>query len=242
MKTKISYFCGFMILSTLTLQAQDKTYSRLAITFGPSIPMGNFANAEAGTFNHWNNSAGFAKTGFEVNLDGSYYFLHALGIGAIIGFSDHGGLNRTDIKTLGDSYTDAFAVDYSTVTTNYRYQALTILIGPRLAIPINEKLSLDINANAGLLKSLSTPEISVELEDVSQFKQASSKTSAFGWQAGAGLNYSLNKKLNLILNAGYFSSAGIKINNENRTNSAGRLVTKQSMSWINTVVGIGYTL
>jgi hypothetical protein len=40
----------------------------------------------------------------------------------------------------------------------------------------------------------------------------------------------------------YFNSDGVKIENENRTNSAGRLVTKQPMSWVNTTIGLTISL
>jgi hypothetical protein len=45
-----------------------------------------------------------------------------------------------------------------------------------------------------------------------------------------------------MFRADYFSSEGVKIENTNRANDAGRLVTKQPMSWINTTLGIFISL
>ena len=40
----------------------------------------------------------------------------------------------------------------------------------------------------------------------------------------------------------YFSTPGVAISNENRSNTAGRLVTNQQMSWINGSLGLAYKL
>jgi opacity protein-like surface antigen len=120
---------------------------------------------------------------------------------------------------------------------------LNVLVGPQFSLR-SGKFIFDFRLLGGLVKSLSTPEMTVLLEDQTgtTFKQSSSTASAFGWQVGTGTRYPLNDKLSLMLKVDYFSSAGVTVGNENRNNSAGRLVTNQPMSWVNITVGIAVSL
>ena len=242
MKAKLLLISSFLLLCVFSAHAQDKKASYLSLSVGPSFATGDFGKAEAGDFDNWNNTAGFAKTGLAISLEGVSYFWSNLGLGANLTYSDHGRLNSSDVATLGNSYTDAFDVDESTVTTNSRYRQLTVLIGPYYNIPLGGKFSVDVHLLGGLLQSLSTPEVKVQLEDVSEFTQKSSTASAFAWKGGLGLHYALSDKLGLVLKADYLNSDGVKIDNENRSNNAGRLVTKQSMSWVNTSIGLTFAL
>jgi len=232
--------CTVMLLNTSTLWAQSNK-SFIGISGGISTPIGNYSKTDLGGYGHWNNNTGFAKTGFNLGVEGAYYVLPKIGIGGVFNFSDHGKLNRSDARQLGDSYTDAFAVDYTTVTTSKRYQTLNVLVGPYFSFPCH-KFSFDVRLLGGWTKSISTPEISVQLEDDESnvFTQKSSTASAFGWQAGIGLRYALTEKISLSIRGDYFYSSGIKIDNENRNNNAGRLVTNQTLSWINGSVGLAY--
>ncbi len=242
MKAKYISLVAFLFGIALTLQAEDKAKNYLGFLAGSSFATGDFSSTGTGTLNNWNNSAGFAKTGFNVGVEGAYYFGANLGVVGTINFSDHGRFVAGDVQKLGDSFTDAFAVDESTVKTTGRYRSLTFMAGPQLSFPFRT-LTIDIRAMGGLLTSLSTPEITVLLEDQTDatFTQKSSTTSAFGWMAGAGLRYALTDKLGLMFRADYISSDGVKIENTNRANNAGRLVTKQPMSWVNTTIGIAYS-
>lgn len=232
------YLTGAVALVSL---AQEKSKSYIFINTGATIALGDFSKAEAGTFNNWNNTAGFAKTGLALSLDGAFFLTQKFSLAGSFYYADHGTFTSTDAAKLGASYTDAFAVDYTTVSTSGRYQSLVVLVGPQYSIPL-KKLTVDVRVMAGLMKSLSTPSMTVELEDQSSFTQNSSAASAFGWQAGAGVRYPLKGKWGLSLKADYFSSNGVAIDNSNRNNSAGRLVTNQPMSWLNVTTGVTYSL
>ncbi|AYB34847.1 outer membrane beta-barrel protein [Chryseolinea soli] len=243
MKTKFIIFCALSVLISFSSIAQDRAKNFIGFTLGASIPTGDFAKAEAGTFNNWNNKAGFANTGFAAGVEGAYYFLPHIGVGGTLYYAQHGGFSQTDAAKLGASYTDAFGVDASTVTTSGNYSSLNLMAGPYFSFPVN-KFTFDIRLLGGLLKSLSTPEMTVVLEDntAAPLQQNSSTGSAFGWQVGAGFRYTLTDKLGLMFRADYFNSDGVKIENEHRENRAGRLVTKQPMSWVNTSVGLSFSL
>lgn len=222
---------------------QEKNQNYVSLAVGASIPTADFAKADAGSFDNWNNTAGFAKTGFTIGVEGAHYFTSRIGLAGIIYYSNHGGFSSSDAAKLGDSYTDAFGVDESTVTTSGSYQALNVMIGPQYTFPLG-KVALDIRVLGGLLKSISTPTMTVQLEDVTAttFTQESSTASAFGWQVGTGIRYPMSGKLGLMFRVDYFSSSGVSIENTNRTNSAGRMVTTQPMSWLNAGLGITYSL
>ena len=228
------------LLAIASANAQNKLHY-ISITAGASTPVGAYSKADAGSFNHWNNSAGFAKTGFAAGIEGAYYILPKFGVVGTVYFADHGALSKSDASTLGDSYTDAFAVDESTVSTSKRYRSLNVLAGPQFSLPLS-KLTVDVRAMAGIIKSISTPEVTVQLEDQSSFTQKSSAASAFGWQVGAGFRYAFSDHLGFLFRADYFKSNGISVDNENRTNTAGRLVTRQPVSWVNGIVGVSFTL
>ncbi|HXA01759.1 MAG TPA: outer membrane beta-barrel protein [Cytophagaceae bacterium] len=222
------------------LNAQDKGKSFIGISSGLAFPTGQFAKSDYGTFGHENDKAGFGKTGFNITLDGAYYFLPKIGWGGIASFMDHGGLNNSDVNKLAAGYTDAFGVAESTVEAQGRYRTINLMTGPYLSFPL-KKFTLDFRAVAGVVKSLSTPTITVTLEDQSTFTQRSSTAAAFGWQAGAGARYALSNTFSLSLRGDYFQTSGIKISNDNRTNNAGRLVTKQPLAGINIAIGVSYS-
>ncbi len=61
----INILFTFLFLTiTSGVMAQEKAQSYIGVAVGPSFAIGDFSKAEAGTFNNWNNKAGFAKTGF----------------------------------------------------------------------------------------------------------------------------------------------------------------------------------
>jgi hypothetical protein len=223
------------------LNAQNKSKSFIGISSGLAIPTGLFAKSDYGTFGHEDNKAGFGKTGFNITLDGAYYFLPKMGWGGIASFMDHGGLNSSDVNKLAAGYTDAFGVAESTVEAQGRYRVINLMTGPYLSFPMN-KLTLDFRAVLGVVKSLSTPTITVTLENQSTFTQKSSNAAAFGWQTGAGVRYALSDAFSLSLRGDYFYTSGIKISNDNRTNNAGRLVTKQPLAGVNIAFGLVYNL
>ena len=239
---KLLALTSLLFVLTYT-QAQNKAKSFISLSGGVSAPTGDFAKTDVGTFNNWNNTSGFAKTGYSMGLDGAYFFWKRLGIGGTITYTDHGTLNSNDAGKLASSYQQAFDVDQDSVSTSGRYRALNVMVGPYLSFPY-KKFTIDFRALAGIVKSISTPQINSTLTDASKnypFSQLSSTAMAFAWQAGAGLRYALTDTWGVSLKADYFYSPGVKISNENRNNNAGRLVTKQQMSWVTISAGIAYS-
>jgi hypothetical protein len=233
------------LLTIVTFSAKAQTKSYIGLFGGASIPTGQFKNSDYGSLNNENNKAGYAKTGVTVGLDGAYYFYKNWAIGGLVSFQDQGRLNQKDVANLSAGYTDAFAVDESTTSATKRYQNLNILLGPQYSF-VFSKLTIDLRAEAGLIKSFSTPELKILLEDpedpAQTFYQRSSTSAAFAYGASAGLRYQLTDHLGLNLKGGFIGSEGFKITNENRNINAGRLVTKQPVSKIQTTLGLIFNL
>jgi len=240
MKMKKIYTLLLSLMLAGIVSGQQKATHYIGISGGVSAPLGVYASTDAGAFGTWNNFSGFAKTGFNIGLDGAYHFLPNIGVGGSINFSDHGRLSGADVQKLADSYTDAFAVDYSTVRTQGRYQTLNLFAGPCFSLPL-KKFTFEARILGGLTQNISSPEIYVTLEDnPNGFKQKSSSHNAFGWQTGLGIRYALTEKISFTMRGDYFHTNGITIDNENRNNAAGREVTKQRMSWTNLSLGLAY--
>jgi len=236
----ILFAVAFISLVSFRAQAQQKSY--WGVFGGVSIPTGQFSNSDYGEFLHENNKAGFAKTGYTFGVDGAWYFHKNWAIAGTISYQDQGQLNGKDVQTLAAGYQDAFGVDQGAVTSTKHYRSLNILVGPQYSF-FFKKLALDLRANAGWLKSLSTPQIDVVVTDDDidhAFAQQSSKASAFAYGGSIDLRYNLCKNFGLVLKENYVASTGLAITNDQRINNAGRLDTKQPVTVFQTTLGINF--
>lgn len=218
-------------------QAQSGNKSYVGVQAGASLPAGEFGKADYG-----DNAAGYAKTGFHLAVDGAHYFKGgAVGLAGQLAFSDNGGLTKADLQKIGDGFTDGFGVAESTVTGDGRYRRLTGMVGPALLFG-GDKLKLELRALAGVVKSLDTPEVTVQLEDNTATKlvQHSSTSTVFGYQAGLGLHYAFTDRIGLVLRGDYLKAGDLTIGNDNRFNVAGRYTEKQPVSAFNTSLGLTF--
>lgn len=238
---KLLILSSALLLTFISFKVKAQS-SYLGVSAGFSSPVGNFAKSDYGEIYHENNKAGYAKTGLTVALDGAYYFTKNWAIAGMVSYQDQGQLNSRDVANLSAGYTEGFGVDQSAVTSTKRYQNLNVLVGPQYSFVFN-KLTVDLRANAGIIKSFSTPEISIVLTDDDTdypFTQHSSTATAFAYGGSAGLRYNLTKGLGLALRENFVSSPGISIPNDNRNNNAGRLDTKQPISVFQTTLGLTF--
>jgi hypothetical protein len=227
--------------SAFTAKAQVSSY--WDITGGVSIPSGQFANSNYGELYHENNQAGFAKTGYVIGLDGAWYIHKSnWGVAATVSYQDQGQLSASDAHALAAGYQDAFGTDLGQATSHGRYQNLNVLIGPQYSF-LFSKLTVDVRASVGVVKSFSTPEIDIVVTDGGiphSFAQLSSTASGFAYGGSADLRYKLSKKLGIVLKENYVASPGIAITNTGRVNNAGRLDTKQPISVFQTALGLNF--
>jgi opacity protein-like surface antigen len=215
-----------------------KSPSFIGITGGYAHIGGNLTKTE-----YSNNASGFASpAGLNLGIEGAYYFHKNVGIGGVFSNSSFYSKGK---QALADGYKEDFDVDSTTVTDKGKYSTYNFLIGPYCSFPM-KKFTIDTRIVVGLV-SAKTPEFKVELEDQANatFYQKSSRANAFGFQAGAGIRYSIVKNLCVKFNVDYFySKPDFKIENENRANNAGRLIEeyKQPIAGVLLNFGIAYQL
>jgi opacity protein-like surface antigen len=233
-----AFSCSLSFGQDKTTDDNSKAKSFIGITGGYANAMGNFVKND-----YEDEKSGYANSaGFNMGLEGAYYFHKNIGIGGV--FSNT-SFYAKGLQTLADGYKDSFEVDSTTVTVKGKYSTLNFLIGPYFSFPV-KKFTFDIRVVGGLVNA-KTPEFTTYLEDQEAvtFVQKSATANTFGFQAGAGVRYSIIKNLCVKLNADfYYSQPNFKITNENRVVNAGRLITdyKQPIMGMYLNFGIAYQL
>jgi hypothetical protein len=230
-----------LILLSFGANAQDKdtkTYAKsyLGLIGGMSIPTGDF-----GRYDYSNNKAGFAKKGITAGLDGAYYIYKNLAIGASFTFQDQGELTTADVQNLSNGYNTAFVKDQTTITAVNRYHNFNLMAGPQYSF-VRGSFTLDLRAEAGLIKSTSTPSFIMLFDNstttTDAIEQHSSEGKAFAYGGSAGLRYSIDDHLDIGLKANYINSSGLPVTYSNDPGTTGRFVTKQPITEIQATLGI----
>ncbi len=231
------------LLICATTFAQQKSASFIAINGGISLPTGNWAKSTevSSTDGFVSDPSGYAAAGPIVSLSGAYFFSKHIGVGGFISFAGY----KTKVEELSAGYQESFDVDQVT-TTATSYKLWNFMPGLYFNFQLQHTLSFTARALAGITSG-STPLITVDVEDGGiddgTFEQKSASKSAFGFDLGAGLSYSLNKHLAVNLNADYFySKPDFTIQNTMRQNSAGREITEydQPLAGVNIGLGLAY--
>ena len=183
--------------------AQEEINNRQANSFmalngGYSSLMGSLTMSD-----YQNLHAGYANNmGYNSGLEGAYYLTKHLGLGGLFNFAS---FSTAHLQSLSDGYKKDFDVDSATVTVTTQYHFYNFLIGPYFSFPV-KRFTFDARALAGI-SYIQTPVFNVVIEDAGKsypFSQNSAKTTAFGFQVGAGIRYTLRPHLALVLNADYF--------------------------------------
>lgn len=201
------------ILCLITIsQAQDhKGY--IGVTFGPSIPMGDYSSKN---FN--NDDAGFALTGFYIDFNFNYKLGGGnFGLAAML----RANSNDIDIYTLSEEIFNADrSLNWKFETSNY--SVTSFMFGGFGAFPINEKIDFVPKALIGFA-SANSPYYKITASDKNNsawIKQESGSGTAFTYLLGAGFNFDIGKKLILLTNLDY-SACKPEFSNVEITDSAG---------------------
>ena len=226
-------------LISFNAKAQDdkpQIKSYISLLGGMSYPGGDYVKAD-----YNNNKAGYAKNGATFALDGAYYFFKNLGIGATVSFQDQGELTSADAQNLSNGYSTSFEKDITNVTATGRYHSGFAMAGPQYSFIFN-KFIVDLRASAGIVKSFSTPIISVIFDNSSttslQPTQLSSTARAFAYGGSAGLRFNFADAWDVGVKFNYVNSDGVAINNIGDPGTTGRYVTKEPISVIQATIGI----
>ncbi|MEE4259201.1 MAG: hypothetical protein V2I62_05535 [Bacteroidales bacterium] len=134
-----SFIFSIFIFISATAFSQDNN-SFFSVGSGVSIPVGTYGGT---TYDE----SCYTTTGINLNVEGAWYFLPYLGIGAQIGYN----LHPVDVRALGYGrvQNDPFLLDVS--TRSEAYQMITGGIGPYASWNFWKDLSLHGKVLAGMI-------------------------------------------------------------------------------------------
>ena len=215
--------------------SQDKGY--VAISIGPSIPIGDFASKDPD-----NDKAGLAQTGAIFDISFCYKLGKQLGVSALL----RGQANSTDkqviVNELATQLPSGVTAD---VDTGY-WSAGALMVGGYGSFPLSKKISFDSKIMFGLLTA-SSPSFDINLNSgggMGWVKQESVSSSAFAYLLGVGLKFDAGKRICLLANVDYMG-AKPKFENVEIVGSDGTIQTtnwEQPYATINIGIGVGYRL
>ncbi|HZY38354.1 MAG TPA: outer membrane beta-barrel protein [Mucilaginibacter sp.] len=241
MKKNFTILSAILItLISLTAKAQDdkpEAKSYIAFIGGLSSPLGSY-----GSNDYANNNAGFAHKGQTFGLDFGIYLHKNFGIGISLTVQDQGELDSAQIVGLANGYNSSFTKNQTSVTSVGRFSNMTLMVGPQYTF-LYKKFALDLRASAGLIKSFTTPALTIVFDYSSNsgqtYYQESSGALAFAYGASAGLRYTLSDSWDVGLKVNYINSSGLKINNTGGdAGTTGRFQTNMPVSLIQPTLGI----
>jgi opacity protein-like surface antigen len=242
MKELILYVAVSFI--SYTAFAQDttdvnKAKSFIGVSGGYSNLMGNITKTS-----YSNPASGFANpNGYNAGLEGAYFFSKYIGIGGVFSFSSYNVSNK-GLDSLAVGYQLDFDSDSAKASAGTKYNFYNYFVGPYFSFPI-KKFTIDVRVVGGITH-VSTAElnfIDIDGGKPHPFTQSMSTANGFGFQAGAGLRYSITKHLAIKLNVDYYyTDPNITIKNSNRIANTGRLITNyhQPITALYCNLGIAY--
>jgi hypothetical protein len=214
-----------LIFISTTVFSQEKN-SFFSVGAGVSIPVGTYSGTDY-------DKSCFTITGINLNLEGAWYFLPYLGIGAQVGYN----LHPVDVGTLGYArvLNDPFLLNVT--TRSEAYQMITAGIGPYTSWNIWKDLSFHGKILTGMIFG-KTPYQVFEPEYFLEGPRYEVKTSArdYGFIVipGIGFQYKLSPCIGLKIDGEFYYremiygfNTGIGVRNDYRTTS-----------FINTTLGL----
>ena len=128
---------ALLIFSLVSIAQKNSFFS---VGSGVSIPAGKYGGIDY-------DASCFTSTGINLNLEGAWYFLPYLGVGAQVGYN----LHPVDVRALGYArvQNDPFLQDVS--TRSEAYQMITAGIGPYTSWKLWKELSFHGKLLAGMI-------------------------------------------------------------------------------------------
>lgn len=202
-----------LMLITYTVVAQKKNDFVIALEQGVSFPIGKFGDKtytfDPGTLNVKMN--GIAKTGYQANISGSYYFQNNIAVVLNAGFST----NNQSKKSIEDFYGGPSS-QYQFDTDVSAWQIWRFLGGISIdqAFPSNDKLFIQAKLLAGISKTKAPGyEITGVKGDPNNPPQAFQVKftgfkldPAFSWQTNLGVGYWFDGNFYTMVDVNYFDA------------------------------------
>lgn len=194
-----TYWILVVILAAASLQLRaQQNYA--SISFGASIPRGNYASTGDLASN------GYARNGGAIKFDAGYFPVSYFGIGGSFSFGSNYANRDSLIQDMvayieanipgGIDIPEDAEILYGSGFWNY----INLFIGPHFSIRASQRFYLDIRALGGL--SIIRPpdqELRISYDENNIYTQTSHNNIAFGWTIGTGARYKFNSTLALKL-------------------------------------------
>jgi opacity protein-like surface antigen len=190
--------------SFLQLFAQQNYAS---ISFGASIPQGDYASTgDLAT-------SGYANTGGAIKFDAGYFPVSYFGIGGSFSFGSNYANRDSLIEDVinyieenasgGINIPEDAEVLYGSGFWNY----INLFVGPQFSIRASQKIYFDFRGLCGLsIIRAPNQELTITYDENVFYTFSSYNNVAFGFTAGGGLRIMLNSNLALKLSADYVQS------------------------------------
>lgn len=202
MREILVVFC--ILLSSLSYAQESEKIERSCNEFGVSvglaIPMGDFANKDAGR-----SSAGLASTGYRIQIKYQHHFTDNFGLNFLVRNQAH----EVESALLAAELEEDFPMyDYRINIKSWRINSF--LLGMFYSFPLNEEkdLFLDMKLSAGIsvTKSPRAQTTIISGSYTETVTQLSATDQAFGFLVGTGIKYYLKEDLGLSLSADLLST------------------------------------
>jgi opacity protein-like surface antigen len=223
------------ILTLISLNVfSQKGY--VAISAGPAIPNGHFASKD-----FYNESAGWAETGYLIDLSCSYKLGKNFGLSVLL----RSRSNNMDNSAFESELTRVTGTSWTVESEPWILRG--IMLGGYGSFPISEVVSFDTRALIGYL-SANSVEIDASINGSggsAWVNQSSVSATSFSYLLGAGFKFHLSKSVCLLAQADYQYAEpefrGVDI----RSSASGQISTnniRQLMGTINIGFGLGILL
>jgi hypothetical protein len=181
MKKSIIFLAVLLLIGSIVTAQEEKVQMNkkffLALSAGPAFPVGPFASTDTTS-----TTAGFAKTGVNVNAHFGYQVIENFGLASTFLYANH----SLDIAKFGEG-----------IGANH-WQYYGVVIGPFVTIPVGEKATFNLKALAGITNSNSP---SIKFNGTVIVKEDWS--TAFAMQAGVDYRYYFGNEMYFLTNLDY---------------------------------------
>ena len=203
---KIILFCSvFFILTTKGLTQDNNRKGFTSISFGVSIPTGNFHS------NDFNNiHAGYARAGFVSDISLGYNILPKLGIIAV----SRGQINGLDLDDYAFDLTNYFdsgkpSSNTSVSVESSAYSLSGLMAGIYGSFQIKNKLFFEPRILFGIstatLPAMTTKTYSSSTL-LTTFVREQATSFAFAYMMGLGAKFNLSNRICLLFNTDFYSA------------------------------------
>jgi hypothetical protein len=240
---KILFFMTALLVSGMVMAQVSKEIrepkSFLAFHAGPSFPVGDY-DINALPADGFFGKGGFAKTGYNLNLNYGYKFGKTFGLAASAFFNNNTVSNKAFISELNAMFNSdgGEVVDVSGVKLNH-WKWYGVTVGPAFMRNLTSNIALDLRVMGGIANA-NSPKVTYTDELV--FGEDWSYAAVF--QGGANLRFGIGKNAFIFTNVDY---TYMKPEFKKEFNLGGWITDdigiergKQTLSTINLTGGIGF--